>query len=451
MSQDNRARLKQWLESGEIRLQPLTFPQRELWETSPVPPADVSNNICAMIHIRGLLTPQGSEAALQKVVDRQEVFRLSFLPGKDQPMQMIRKSGKPALVFRELLASQRTPEAIEELAAEIFHKPFDLVQGPLYRAEVFSRAADDHVLVFAIHHAIADGWTLGVFVQDLFKAYLELVRGVTSPLPPVPLSYTEWGAAERAFWKPAELEKRAEYWRSNLADAPRMWSPPVKPKVISSALQRSVFNVSPELGRAVRELARRHGATLFSTLLTVFQITVSKWTGADDIVVGTPVANRGKQAVRETMGYCSGIVPLRGQIDPARKFSSSLHGVHLAAVDAFANAMPFAELARAVGDASAPGYNPVFEMRFALQNHPVPDVEVPGLSLKLRMRSTGTARFDLACEVNEEGDALEVAWLFRRDLFPLAEIENLGRLYLSALEGVCRSPEILTSTLMTTL
>ena len=451
MSQDNRARLRQWLESGEIRLQPLTFPQRELWETSPVPPADVSNNICAMIHIRGLLTPQGSEAALQKVVDRQEVFRLSFLPGKDQPMQMIRKSGKPALVFRELLASQRTPEAIEELAAEIFHKPFDLVQGPLYRAEVFSRAADDHVLVFAIHHAIADGWTLGVFVQDLFKAYLELVRGVTSPLPPVPLSYTEWGAAERAFWKPAELGKRAEYWRANLADAPRMWSPPVKPKVISSALQRSVFNVSPELGRAVRELARRHGATLFSTLLTVFQITVSKWTGADDIVVGTPVANRGKQAVRETMGYCSGIVPLRGQIDPARKFSSSLHGVHLAAVDAFANAMPFAELARAVGDASAPGYNPVFEMRFALQNHPVPDVEVPGLSLKLRMRSTGTARFDLACEVNEEGDALEVAWLFRRDLFPLAEIENLGRLYLSALEGVCRSPEILTSTLMTTL
>ena len=451
MSQDNRARLKQWLESGEIRLQPLTFPQRELWETSPVPPADVSNNICAMIHIRGLLTPQGSEAALQKVVDRQEVFRLSFLPGKDQPMQMIRKSGKPALVFRELLPSQRTPEAIEELAAEIFQKPFDLVQGPLYRAEVFSRAADDHVLVFAIHHAIADGWTLGVFVQDLFKAYLELVRGVTSPLPPVPLSYTEWGAAERAFWKPAELGTRAEYWRANLADAPRMWSPPVKPKVISSVLQRSVFNVSPELGRAVRELARRHGATLFSTLLTVFQITVSKWTGADDIVVGTPVANRGKQAVRETMGYCSGIVPLRGQIDPARKFSSSLHDVHLAAVDAFAHAMPFAELARAVGDASAPGYNPVFEMRFALQNHPVPDVEVPGLSLKLRMRSTGTARFDLACEVNEEGDALEVAWLFRRDLFPLAEIENLGRLYLSALEGVCRSPEILTSTLMTAL
>ncbi len=451
MSDDNRARLKQWLESGEIRLQPLTFPQRELWETSPVPAADVSNNICAMIHIRGLLTPQGSEAALQKVVDRQEVFRLSFLPGKGQPMQMIRKSGKPALLFRTLTASQNNLEAIEELAAEIFNKPFDLVQGPLYRAEVFHRSAEDHVLVFAIHHAIADGWTLGVFVQDLFTAYLQGVRGVTTALPSVPLSYSAWGAAERAYWNPVELEKRSEYWRANLADAPRLWSPPAASKSATGALQRSVSQVPAELGRAVRDLARRNGATLFSTLLTVFQITLSKWTGADDIVVGTPVANRGKQAVRETMGYCSGIVPLRGQIDPARKFSNSLHDVHLATVDAFANAMPFAELARAVGDASGPGYNPVFEVRFALQNHPVPDVEVPGLSLQLRMRSTGTARFDLACEINEQGDALEVAWLFRRNLFPLGDIENLGRLYLTALEGVCRSPEMLTSTLMTAL
>jgi len=451
MAQDNRARLKRWLESGEIHLQPLTFTQRELWETSPVPPADASNNICAVIHVRGLLTPQGSEAALQKVVDRQEVFRLSFLPGKGQAMQMIRKSGKPALVFHDLPGARRSPAAIEELAADIFHKPLDLVQGPLYRAEVFRRSADDHVLVFAIHHAIADGWTLGVFVQDLFTAYLQGVRGVTTALPPVPLSYSEWGAAERAFWTAGELGKRGEYWRSNLADAPRLWSPPARQEATSGALQRCVSVVPPELGREVRDLARSQGATLFSTLLTVFQVTFSKWAGADDIVVGTPVANRGKQNVRETMGYCSGVVPIRGRVDPARSFSDSLHAGHLVAVEAFANAMPFAELARAVGDGPAPGYNPVFEVRFALQNHPVPDVEVPGLSLQLRMRSTGTARFDLACEINEKGDGLEVAWLFRRNLFPLADIQNLGRLYLAALLSVCRSPEIMTSTLLTRL
>src|ERR1700737_4649918 len=160
MSQDNRARLKQWLESGEIRLQPLTFPQRELWEASPVPVADASNNICATIQLRGLLTRQGSEAALQKVVDRQEVLRLSFLPGKGQPMQMIRNAGKPMLEFHELSASQRQPGAIEELAKEVFSKPFDLVQGPLYRVEVFRRAADDHVWWLRFHQAlpVAGSW-----------------------------------------------------------------------------------------------------------------------------------------------------------------------------------------------------------------------------------------------------------------------------------------------------
>lgn len=451
MAQDNRERLKQWLESGEIKLHPLTFPQRELWESSPVPAADASNNICAMIHIRGNLTPQGSEAALQKVVDRQEVFRLSFLPGKTGPLQMIRRSGKTELAFQDLPSSKHDLESIEEIGAEIYSKPFNLVQGPLYRAEVLRRAADDHVLVFAIHHAIADGWTLGVFVQDLFAAYVLGLRGGEAGLPAVPLTYSEWGAAERAFWNPAELEKRAAYWRTNLADAPRLWSPPADPAAITSKLGSEMSLVPAELGKAVRELARKNGATLFSTLLTAFQITLSKWTGADDIVVGTPVANRNKQAVRETMGYCAGIVPLRGQIDPQRTFSSSLQAVHRSTVDSFASAMPFAELAKAVGDASAPGYNPVFETRFALQNHPVPDVSVPGFSLQLRMRSTGTARFDLACEVTERGDSLEVEWLFRENLFPPEEIRRLGQLYLAVLSGVCRSPEISTSNLMTNL
>ncbi|MBC8125888.1 MAG: condensation domain protein, partial [Gloeobacteraceae cyanobacterium ES-bin-144] len=259
------------------------------------------------------------------------------------------------------------------------------------------------------------------------------------------------GASERAFWTPAELEKRGEYWKLNLSESFRLWSPPAEPQAVSRPLQRSVSRVSPDLGRAVRDLARNHGATLFSTLLTVFQIAFSKWSGADDIVVGTPVANRSKQNVRETMGYCSGIVPIRGHIDPTRSFSDSLKAGHLAAVDAFANAMPFVEIVRAMGEKCAPGYNPVFEVRFALQNHPIPDVEVPGLSLQLRMRSTGTARFDLACEINEEGDGLEVAWLFRHDLFPLADVQKLSQLYLAALASVCRSPEILTSTLLNEL
>jgi hypothetical protein len=103
--------------------------------------------------------------------------------------------------------------------------------------------------------------------------------------------------------------------------------------------------------------------------------------------------------------------------------------------------MPFAELARALGDAGAPGHNPIFEVRFALQNHRIPDVALPSISAKLRMRSTGTARFHLACEITEEAEQLEVVWLFRPKLFPLREVENLGRIFEKLLAGACSSPE----------
>jgi non-ribosomal peptide synthetase component F len=242
---------------------------------------------------------------------------------------------------------------------------------------------------------------------------------------------------ERAFWQPAELETRAAFWKSALAQTRRLWTPPTVPTV----LQRWVSQIPANLTLAARDLARLHGATLFSTLLAAFQGALSRWTGADDIVVGTPVANRGKQAVSETMGYFSGVVPLRARVDQSAPFAGHLRALQQATVDSFAHAMPFAELVRAVGEASAPGYHPVFQVRFALQNHPIPDVTLPTLSAKLRMRSTGTARFDLGCEITEDGDALEVVWLFRDKMFSAGDITDLDKLFVGVLTAACRTPE----------
>jgi len=441
MSGDKRALLKQRLENGQLRLQPLTFPQRELWETSPVPVADTANHICCLIEVRGNVTPEGGAAALQRVLARQEALRVSFLPGKDGPLQMIRSEGLTNIRVRELAPAQCHPDAVEEIAREIFHEPFDLLQGPLYRVELLRRAPDDHVLVFAIHHAIADGWTLGLFVQELCMAFIQGVRGIREALPPVPLSYSAWGAAERAFWQPSELEPRAAFWKGHLAGYRRLWNAREGPDTAAGAPVRLVSYFPADIVRPVREFARKAGATLFSALLTAFQVAFSRWTGTEDILVGAPVANRARQNVKETMGYFAGIVPLRGRIDPQRSFLASLRATHQVTVDCFANAMPFAELARALGDPGRPGHNPIFEIRFALQNHPIPDVALPGLSAKLRMRSTGTARYHLACEVTEDGDQLEVVWLFRPQLFPQVEVENLGRLFQNVLAGACQSAE----------
>lgn len=442
MAEDTRARLKQWLESGEVRLQPLTLPQRELWETSPVPPGDVANHICAFIRVRGKMTQADCIVTMQKVVDRQEVLRLSFLPGKTQPVQMIRASGTPNLTFREITEAQRAPEALEPLMEEIFREPFDMVRGPLYRAVLLTHGTDELIMVFAIHHAIADGWTLGVLVQDLVSAYAETVTGSRhKALPSVPMTCAAWDAAERSYWTAAEVEKRMGYWRPRLANIKRLWPRPKPLSAAAGKLKRRVCHFPPDLTAAVRATAKKTNATLFNVLLTGFQATLAQWTGENDIVVGTPVANRTKSAVKETMGYFAGVVPLRGLVDLSRPFTDSVRKVHEETMDSFAHAMPFAELARALGDSAKPGYNPIFDVRFALQNHPVPDVELPGISMKLRMRSTGTARFDLACEVTEEDNQLEVVWLSRPSIFSEDDVTKLHQMFGETLSRGCTATD----------
>src|SRR5262249_19936800 len=147
------------------------------------------------------------------------------------------------------------------------------------------------------------------------------------------------------FWQPSELEPRISFWKSRLAETHRLWRASERSRV-TFVPQRLVSTLPMEMGKAVRKLARLNGTTLFSTLLAAFQVALSRWTGDDDIIVGTPVANRARQDLRETMGYFSGVVPLRGQVERDRDFSEHVCLVHRATVDSFANAMPFAELVR---------------------------------------------------------------------------------------------------------
>jgi non-ribosomal peptide synthetase component F len=233
------------------------------------------------------------------------------------------------------------------------------------------------------------------------------------------------------------LEERIEFWKTKLAGSRRRWNAPITP----GPPKRWLSAIPAALTNETRELARQTSVTFFSVLFGAFQLALSEWSGSDDLVVGTPVANRTRQTARETMGYYAGIVPLRGQIDRSRIAADHLRAVHQLTIDSFANAIPFVELARALNEQSEPGYNPLFEIRFALQNHPMPEVSLPNLSARLSMRSTGTARFQLACEITEVDASLEVAWLFRENLFSRRDIESLDGIFQRVLAGVCRSPE----------
>ncbi len=351
MSQDVRAQFKAWLESGEARLQPVTLPQRELWENSPVPVADPANHICGLIEVRGPITPEQCEVALQRVIERQEALRITFIPGKERPLQMVRASGTAVLGVSDL----RAGEDLEEKMLETYRQPFDLLQGPLYRLQMIRRGPNDLVLAFSFHHAIADGWSLGVFVQDLCTAYVMGLTGLRkavavgmmglkNSLPPVGANLHRVGRRRAR----GVATRRNRQTHGFLEIPPRRIQQDLERCGPPEPLQRWVSAIPADLVRGVKSLAVSHSTTIFSTLLAAFQLTLSKWTGKDDILVGTPVANRNKEAVRETMGYFAGVVPLRGQVDRTQNFSDHLRAVSESALDSFANAIPFAELAAAV-------------------------------------------------------------------------------------------------------
>ena len=451
MQQDNLSRLKELIARKEARLAPLTFPQREIWETSPVPVECHANHICCFIEIKGALTEKDTHTSIQKVVDRQEALRTTFLPGKDRALQFIRSKGTANLTYRTLSDAEKKPEALEDVLKETYRQNFDLVLGPLYRVDMLRRASNDHILAFSIHHSIADGWSLGVFVEELCAAYIEglsflkkaaasTILGVSTKARPLPQPATDWAAAERAIWTPEALAPHIEFWKKTLAGSRMLWPAESAVQRAAEPLQRWASAIPAKLTDSVRDLARRSGSTLFNTVLAAFQVTLSKWTKQDDIVVGSPVANRNKPAYRDTMGYFAGIVPIRGQVDQASSFNDHLKATHESAIDSLSHAIPFAELAAALGEPKAKDVHSIFDVRFALQNHLTPDVDLTGISTKLRMRSTGTARFDLACELTEIGSEIEVVWLFKPNIFNDASIAELNTLFLSVLTRCCGNP-----------
>lgn len=441
---DSRLRLKGLIAAGEARLLPLTFSQRELWENSPVVPGDPANHICATIDIRGLFSFDLCEEALRAVVERQEALRTTFLSGAEKTAQVVVAKAETTLRSRDV-----RPDQLDDLMAEVFSEPLDMVRGPLYRIEMLRVAADHHVLALAFHHAIADGWTLGVFVEDFTTAYILALRqsgrafahiqGTRGSLPPPGLTYSAAAADERARWQSDEIEHEAAYWRERLAGSTLLFGDTSDDSPMEPLLKR-VSALPPALVDASRDMARRAEVTLFSVLLTVFQIALYRWRGIADVVLGVPYANRMKTQSRDTMGYFAGVVPLRMRLETGRSFAATLTANHAAQIEDFAHAMPFVELAKAVLNPRSPHRHQVFDVRFALQNHPIPDIELPGISTRLRTISTGTSRFDIGCELTEDREALEVVWLYRPRLVRSEDVEFLDQLFASVLGEAGQNP-----------
>jgi aspartate racemase len=391
-------------------------------------------NMPASVRLRGRLDSGALAWSLNAIVARHEALRTTFATVDGRPVQVIAPAlrlGLPVVDLRALSAGERELVA-RRLAGEQARHLFDLARGPLIDAVLLRLDEMDHVLFVTIYHIVADGWSIGVFVRELAALYTAAVTGdrgeVTSPLPPLPIQYADYAVWQRAYIQGAVLDEHLAYWRPQLADLPLLELPTdhPRPAVLSFRGIRRPVLLSPSLAEALMELSRREGVTLFMTLLAAWQVVLARYSGQNDIVVGSPIANRTYAEIEPLIGVFVNNLVLRTDLAGNPTVHELLRRVRRMTLDAYAyQDLPFEWLVDELEVQRDLSRNPLFQVVFVLQNTPMPDVELPGLTVDILDAESGTAKFDLWLSLQEGPAGLNGVLEYSTELFDAATIERL--------------------------
>ncbi|HEU0078248.1 MAG TPA: amino acid adenylation domain-containing protein, partial [Longimicrobiaceae bacterium] len=392
---------------------PLSFAQQRLWFLEQLGGTGAAYNVPMRLRLRGDLDRGALERALDRVVARHEALRTTFPAVEGEPVQRIAPVEESALrlVEHDLHASPDAEDALRRLMADEARAPFDLAHGPLVRGRLIRMAEDDHVLLLTMHHIVSDGWSTGVLHRELGALYAAFARGEPDPLPPLPVQYADYATWHRRWVEGPVLEAQAEYWTRTLAGAPELLELPTdhpRPPRQDHAGATVEVELDEALTAALRTLSQRHGTTLFMTLLAGWAAVLSRLSGQDDVVIGTPSANRGQPEVEELIGFFVNTLPVRVELSGSPTVAGLLGQVRARALEAQANQdIPFEQVVELLRPARSLAYSPLFQVLFAWQNAPGERLELPGLQAGAVPESAReTAKFDLTLTLAESGDRI---------------------------------------------
>ena len=412
---------------------PLSFAQQRLWFLNQLEGPGYTYNIPAVFRLRGPLDVDALSRALHGVVERHEVLRTRFVERDGVPMQVVGNE------FTYRTYRTYTTYRTYELIDEELHHPFDLTRDPLFRALLIEEAPDTHVLVLVLHHSIADGWSMGVLMDELLALY------TASPLPPLTLQYADFAHWQRQWLTGEVLQAETDYWKQALAGLPPLLELPTdrpRPPVMSYRGEHEPFHLSKELAGQLNALSRRSGATLFMTLLAAFDVLLSRYSGQTDIAVGTPVAGRTRPELEPLVGFFINSLVMRADLSDDPSFSALLAQVRERALQAYAHQdIPFEVLVEQLNPARSLSYAPLFQVMLVLQNAPfsglrLPDVEIE--PIKSKQRST---KVDLTLSLTETEHGLDGVLEYSTDLFDRSTIERLLAHFTRLLEAIVANPE----------
>ena len=426
---------------------PLSFAQQRLWFLDRLQPGSTAYNIPYALKLEGVLDVVALERGLEEVVRRHEVLQASFESQGGEPV--LRLAGPLRLPLAPvdlsaLEAGQRSEE-VARLASEESARPFELSRGPLLRATLLRLGEREHVLLLTVHHIVFDGWSAGLLFQELAALYGAFSRGAPSPLAELPLRYMDYARWQREWLKGEALEEQLAYWRQRLADSPPVLNLPLdrpRPARRSPRAGRVPVTLSRELTETLGVLAQREGSSLFMVLLAGFQALLARWSGQEDVAVGTPVAGRTRAEVEGLIGFFVNTLVLRTDLSGAPTFRELVARVREVALGAYAHQeVPFEKLVEELNPVRDLRSSPLFQVMFVLQNMPTREVSLPELKLSPVEQEGAEAKLDLTLSLTRTPQGLRGVFSYDAALFEPATIERLARHLETLLAAVAAAPD----------
>ncbi|MEM9926975.1 MAG: amino acid adenylation domain-containing protein, partial [Cyanobacteria bacterium P01_D01_bin.50] len=438
----------------------LSFAQQRLWFLCQLEPNSPYYNIPAAVRLTGSLNIDALQQSLNDILSRHETLRTVFVTVDGQAIQQINSVDSLPLSIIDL---SNIPESIQETKVKGLAKveaiqPFKLDASPLLRVKLLRLSDTDHIILFTLHHIIADGWSIGVLVRELGILYeektspssplLDRSRGVRKDgmrLQELPIQYADFAVWQREWLQGEVLKNQLNYWQKQLQNAPNLLELPTdypRPAVISLRGDSYTFQISPELTAQLKRLSQQSGCTLFMTLLAAFQTLLYRYTGSEDIVVGTSIANRNYPEIEGLIGFFVNTLALRTDLSENPTFEVLLNRVREVSLGAYAyQDLPFEQLIDSLQLQRSLSYTPLFQVMFVLQNAPMEALEIEGLYWEALESNNNTAKFDLTLSMHETSSGLTGVLEYSLDLFKSETIERIAGHLETLLTAIVDEPE----------
>ncbi|HEY0603943.1 MAG TPA: condensation domain-containing protein, partial [Herpetosiphonaceae bacterium] len=432
---------------------PPSFAQQRLWILEQLQPGSAIYNIPWTIDIKGPVDVPALHQALQALVDRHETLRTTFATVDGTPVQVVAETlpiALPAVDLTQHEPVEREAESQRLIGAEA-QRPFDLVAGPLLRGLLIKRAADEHVLLLTMHHLIFDAWSRDVFFQELATLYAACARSIdpTQALPALPIQYADYAVWQREWLSGDVLEQQLSYWKHQLgpegAPAPALTELPTdrsRPAVQTFRGAQHALSVPSSVQDSLAALSQQEGVTLFMTLLAAFKTLLYHYTDQQDIVVGSPIANRPRPETAGLIGFFVNMLVLRSDLSGNPTFREVLQRVRETALSAYAHQeLPFEKLVEELAPDRSLNYTPLFQIVFSLHSAAAAVKESGGLELRIGDVGNGTSKFDLTLNMLETESGLSGVFVYNPDLFDAATIERMAGHFTTLLAQIAAQPD----------